>query len=118
MLFSSCDTIEEGEPVVDIAKESRLQMTGGGIRKRFAAINNGEAIFIIRETETQFVVYAAQCTHQGVELNLPKEGTMKCPNHGSRFRTTDGSVIDGSAYRPLRRFNAAFDREKNLITIS
>jgi nitrite reductase/ring-hydroxylating ferredoxin subunit len=108
-ILSSCDSVQEGEPLIDLAKEERLQKIGGAIRRRFAAVNNGEAIFVIREGDNSFIAYAAQCTHQQVELNLPKEGTIKCPNHGSLFRVSDGSVIDGKAYAPLKRYAVDYD---------
>jgi nitrite reductase/ring-hydroxylating ferredoxin subunit len=117
ILFSSCDMVEQGDPVITIADEPALQQIGGAVRKRFAAINNGEAIFIIREDAQKFTAYAAQCTHQHVELNLPKEGIIKCPNHGSLFRVSDGSVIDGKAYDPLKRYPVEYDRATQRLRI-
>ena len=116
-IVSSCDSVHEGEPVIDLAKEERLQRVGGAIRRRFAAVNNGESIFVIRESETVFIAYAAQCTHQHVELNLPKEGTIKCPNHGSLFRVTNGTVIDGKAYDPLKRYRVDYDAATHRLRI-
>lgn len=116
-IVSSCDSVHEGEPVIDLAKEERLQRIGGAVKKRFAAINNGESIFVIRESETVFIAYAAQCTHQYVELNLPKEGIIKCPNHGSLFRVSDGSVIDGKAYDPLKRYTVDYDETTQRLRI-
>lgn len=114
---SSCDTVHDGEPVIDLAQEERLRNVGGAVRKRFALLNNGEAIFIIRHGETEFLSYAAQCTHQHVELNLPKEGTIKCPNHGSLFRVSDGTVIDGKAYDPLKKFRVDYDASNQQLSI-
>jgi Rieske Fe-S protein len=116
-ILSSCDSVQEGEPVVDLSQEERLHSVGGAIRRRFAAVNNGEAIFVIRESESTFIAYAAQCTHQGVELLPPAEGIMKCPNHGSLFRVSDGSVIDGKAYEPLLRFTVEYDASVNHLRI-
>lgn len=116
--LASCNAVEEGEPVLDLTKETKLQTVGGAVRKRFARINHGEAIFVIRESESRFVAYAAQCTHQGVELQLPKNGMMKCPNHGSQFRTLNGMVLDGPAYAPLRSFIVQYDEQTHRVTIS
>ena len=103
--------------MIDLAKEERLHRIGGAIRKRFAAVNNGEAIFVIRESENSFIAYAVQCTHKGVELLPPAEGIMKCPNHGSLFRVSDGTVIDGKAYEPLLRFTVEYDAAVNHLRI-
>ena len=116
-ILSSCDSVQKGEPVINLAKEEQLHRIGGAIRRRFAAVNNGEAIFVIRESENSFIAYAAQCTHKGVELLPPAEGIMKCPNHGSLFRVSDGSVIDGKAYEPLPRFTVEHDASVNHLRI-
>ncbi|MHB1049230.1 MAG: Rieske (2Fe-2S) protein [Bacteroidota bacterium] len=116
-ILSSCDSVQEGEPVIDLSQEERLHRVGGAIRRRFAAVNNGEAIFVIRDSESTFTAYAAQCTHKGVELLPPAEGIMKCPNHGSLFRVSDGSVIDGKAYEPLLRFTVEHDAAVNQLRI-
>jgi len=109
--------VHDGEPVIDLAHEDRLRNIGGAVRKRFALLNNGEAIFIIRHSETEFLSYAAQCTHQHVELIMPVDGIIKCPNHGSRFNAGDGSVIDGKAYDPLKKFRIDYDVTNQRISI-
>lgn len=116
-VVSSCDTIDDGEPVVDINKYSDLKKIGGAIKKRYSRLNNGEPILIIRESENNFVVYSALCTHKGVEVKLPKNGEIVCPNHGSRFRVNDGSVIEGKAIELLVSFPTAFDDTTNLLRI-
>jgi len=116
-LLSSCDTVIDGEPTLRLPDERALQRLGGAVRKRFAAVNGGEAVFIIRESEHGFTAYAAQCTHQSVELRPPAEGEMVCPNHGSRFTTSDGSVIEGKATVPLPRFGVRYDAQAQTITL-
>ncbi len=66
--------------------------------------------FVIEEKELllinaggQFFCLDARCTHAGAPLS---EGTVNgdvltCPWHRSRFKITDGSVINGPAQRPL-----------------
>lgn len=103
--------------MIDLKKEEQLRDIGGAVKKRFAAINNAESIFIIHESDRKYLAYAAQCTHQWVELTMPVDGIIKCPNHGSRFRATDGSVIDGKAYEPLKQFAVEYDEEAQLLRI-
>jgi len=117
-LLSSCDTVEEGEPVLHLAGYSELQKAGGAIKKRFRALNNSEPVLIIRISEYNFAAYSALCTHKGVEVRLPKNGEIVCPNHGSRFKVSDGKVIDGKAIEPLRKFIATYNLTTNTLTIS
>ncbi|MEW6061227.1 MAG: Rieske (2Fe-2S) protein [Bacteroidota bacterium] len=114
-LLSACDTVEEGEPVVHLADYPELQTPGGAIKKRFRQLNNSEPILIIRLSEKEFAAYSALCTHKGVEVRLPKDGIIVCPNHGSRFRSNDGTVIDGKAIEPLKKFETSWNTATNVL---
>lgn len=116
-MLASCDTVDNGEPVIDLSEYPELQKPGGAIKKRYSRLNNSEPILIIRISEGQFVAYSALCTHKGVEVKLPKDGEIVCPNHGSRFRAENGKVIEGKAIEPLQKFNVAFDLESNMLKI-
>jgi nitrite reductase/ring-hydroxylating ferredoxin subunit len=116
-LLSSCDTVEEGVPVLNIADYPALQRPGGAVKKRYRRLNGAEPILIIRESTNAFVVYSAICTHQEAELRLPKEGVIVCPNHGSKFSVQTGAVISGEAYAPLKQFPAQFDIQSNTLSI-
>lgn len=116
-LLSACDTIEQGEPVIHLADYPELQTPGGAIKKRYSRLNNGEPILIIRLSRKEFAAYSALCTHKGVEVRLPKNGEIVCPNHGSRFRVADGTVIDGKTIEPLKKFETFFDVQANMLRI-
>jgi Rieske Fe-S protein len=98
---------------VNIATEAQLQTVGGAVIR---TINNNQVV-IIRSAPAAFLVFSAICTHDGCPVNLPMNGTMFCPCHGSRFSATDGSVVNGPAQTALRRFNATFDAMTNILTI-
>ncbi|MFC7846096.1 Rieske (2Fe-2S) protein [Streptomyces sp. NPDC057382] len=49
----------------------------------------------------EFRAFSAICTHQRCLVNSVADGTIDCPCHGSRFRVSDGSVVDGPATEPL-----------------
>ncbi|MBI2429873.1 MAG: Rieske (2Fe-2S) protein [Ignavibacteriales bacterium] len=116
-IISACDTVDDGEPVINLGDYPELQRPGGAIKKRYSRLNNSEPILIIRRSESQFVAYSALCTHKGVEVKLPKDGEIVCPNHGSRFRTKDGTVIEGKAIEPLQQISATYDAAKNILRI-
>lgn len=63
---------------------------------------DGTPIVIVQPTTGAFKAYDARCTHQGTTVGAPKNGVMTCPNHGSRFRAADGSVVNGPAGSPLK----------------
>lgn len=117
-VLSSCDTVDDGEPVIKIEDYPPLQKIGGAVKKRYTTLNNSEPILIIRLSENHFAAYSALCTHKGVEVKLPKDGEIVCPNHGSRFRVDDGEVIEGKAIEPLRKFQTDFDQQSNILKIS
>lgn len=128
-LVSSCTNPEDastqssvpltpGDPVIDLAAESSLQSIGGAVKKRYSAINSGRTIIVVRISSSGFAAFAAQCTHQGSEINLPISGTMTCPNHGSKFNASTGGVVQGPAASSLPHFTAVFDSGKNTVTIT
>lgn len=105
------------EPVIDINKETALQNVGGAVKKRISSVNGGSVIIVVRTGETTFVALSAICTHQGSEVGLPDKDVITCPNHGSRFNATNGSVINGPATSPLPKFTATYDANYNTVTI-
>lgn len=50
-----------------------------------------------------FQAFSAICTHQGCTVNEVTGPTINCPCHGSQFDSTDGSVVQGPAEKPLPR---------------
>lgn len=45
--------------------------------------------------------FTAICTHAGCTVGDVSGGTINCRCHGSRYRITDGTVVNGPAPRPL-----------------
>ena len=58
-------------------------------------------IVVTQPGEGDFKAFSAICTHQNCLVAEVADGTIHCPCHGSRFRITDGSVVQGPATRPL-----------------
>lgn len=49
----------------------------------------------------EFKAFSAICTHQRCLVSSVSDGMIDCPCHGSRFRVSDGSVVNGPATQPL-----------------
>ncbi|MDE3235268.1 MAG: Rieske 2Fe-2S domain-containing protein [Bacteroidota bacterium] len=72
-------------------------------------VQNG--VIIVRtasgNTASSFAAVQVACTHQGTSIGYEKSANdFLCPNHGSRF-ALDGSVINGPATNPLKKYNIA-----------
>ncbi|MFF9015711.1 Rieske (2Fe-2S) protein [Streptomyces sp. NPDC014870] len=60
-----------------------------------------EKVVVTQPTAGDFKAFSAICTHQGCIVAKVENGTIDCACHGSKFRITDGSVVNGPATRPL-----------------
>jgi nitrite reductase/ring-hydroxylating ferredoxin subunit/uncharacterized membrane protein len=62
---------------------------------------DGTPVVVVREDGEWFGL-AARCTHAGGPLDEGevRDGCVKCPWHGSRFRLIDGTVAQGPAFAP------------------
>ncbi|GAA3031050.1 Rieske (2Fe-2S) protein [Streptosporangium longisporum] len=77
-----------------LAKTADIPEGGGKVFK-------DEKIVITQPTAGQFKAFSSACTHQGCDVDKVADGTIDCPCHGSKFKITDGSVVDGPATKPL-----------------
>ena len=76
---------------------------------------NGKPVVIFRPDDKTVMAYDAACTHAGCTV-APAGGNFDCPCHGSSFKGSDGSVINGPARSPLGRLKAAVDGEWITVT--
>ena len=119
LLYSSGDIpVAQGTAELFLENEPGLHSIGSAVKKRFAAVNDGKVILIVRNGKHSFSAYAAQCTHWGAEVELPRNGVLVCPFHGSRYSSGDGSVIQGPAKEPLRQFHITFDESNQRLTLA
>jgi cytochrome b6-f complex iron-sulfur subunit len=70
---------------------------GGGL----VLDNPGGGKILVVRTGNEVKAYNAACTHQGTPVDAPVDGVATCPNHGSEFSATDGSVKKGPATAAL-----------------
>lgn len=84
---------------------------GGGL---VVANPNGGVVLIVR-TGSEAKAYNAACTHMGTTVDAPVDGVATCPNHGSQFSTSDGSVKKGPATSPLATVNVKVDGDQVVL---
>ena len=66
--------------------------------------------------EGAFVALSAKCTHKGCTVSYSSsKNTLPCPCHGSVFKI-DGSVINGPASAPLKKYKVT--KEGDVLTIT
>lgn len=66
----------------------------------------GDAEILVVNLDGQLFCLSARCTHAGAPLAEGElsHDVLTCPWHGSRFKVTDGSVIEGPAEEALRTY--------------
>lgn len=76
---------------------------------------NGKTVVIFRQDDKTVLAYDAACTHAGCPV-APAGEDFDCPCHGSSFKGSDGSVVNGPAQAPLGKLKAAIDGEWITVT--
>ena len=95
--------------IIDLTdgKFSSLGATGGSVI---------EQSIIIFNTGNGFLALSSVCTHRGCAVEYDhSSGNVPCPCHGSVFSTT-GSVMNGPAESPLKKYDIA--QEGDILTIT
>lgn len=84
---------------------------GFGVDTKF---QNQHRIWVVRNTEGIFVIYAV-CTHLGCTPDWkPSENKFKCPCHGSGY-DSEGVNFEGPAPRPMDRAKVELDPEGQIV---
>ncbi len=109
---------------LDVTTEQALASVGGVVKKTFGSNNGGMPVFIVRTSETTFVVLSSRCSHEGCEVDLPSQagGKLLCRCHLAEFDPLTGEQTKPPSGRkatgPLQRFAATFDPQTNILTIT
>lgn len=106
---SAGTSVPAGTPV-RVGKLGDVQVGGTATAKM-----DGKTVVIFRKDETTVLAYDATCTHAGCPV-APAGEDFECPCHGSSFKGSDGSVVNGPAKAPLAKLKATIDGE--WITVS
>jgi cytochrome b6-f complex iron-sulfur subunit len=80
-----------------LARVAEIPVGGG----KLVSAPDGSAILLVQPTAGRVLGFDPTCTHQGTQVNPPVNNVIECPNHHSRYRATDGSVVNGPAAAPL-----------------
>lgn len=75
----------------------------------------GARVVVAQPTEGEFVAYSSSCTHQGTPVESGEGLELVCPNHGSRFDATDGSVLNGPATRALESLSVTVEGDQLVL---
>ena len=84
---------------------------GGGL----IVDNPSGGVILLARTGNDVKAYNAACTHQGTTVDAPVNGIATCPNHGSEFSTTDGSVKKGPATTALATVNVTVNGDQIVL---
>ncbi|MBB5959074.1 nitrite reductase/ring-hydroxylating ferredoxin subunit [Saccharothrix tamanrassetensis] len=69
---------------------------GGGV-----VVESGGRQLVVTRSGDTVKAFDASCPHAGTPVGAPTGGTITCPNHGSQFSATDGSLKKGPATKGL-----------------
>jgi Rieske Fe-S protein len=90
-----------------------LQTVGGALQ---ISSPSGDVVILVRTSQSEVAALSAVCTHAGCLVSFDTQANdLACPCHGSRFGL-DGSVVQGPASAPLRRYSATL--AGNQVTIA
>lgn len=110
--LAACSDSDSGDDSKDSSKPSEAQTSAGKtVLAQTSAVAvgsgvvvnapDGAPIVVVQPEQGTFKAFSAKCTHQGTTVNAPVDDVITCPNHGSQFSASDGSVERGPATRPL-----------------
>jgi len=105
LLSCASDDVSPTGPAADVDFTLDLSQPPNVTLNNVGGAVSANGIVIARASATNIVAVSQACTHQGTAVVFrPSRNDFQCPNHGSVF-SLSGSVTQGPATRPLRRFN-------------
>ncbi|MFA1551186.1 Rieske (2Fe-2S) protein [Actinomadura chokoriensis] len=72
-------------------------------------------VVVCQPRQGQFTAFSATCTHRGCSVGSVSGGTINCPCHGSKFKITDGSVVNPPADEPLKARKVTVQGDKIML---
>jgi cytochrome b6-f complex iron-sulfur subunit len=84
---------------------------GGGL----VVTNPQGGMVLVVRTGSEVKAFNAACTHMGTTVDAPQDGVATCPNHGSQFSSSDGSVKKGPATQALATVNVKVEGDQIVL---
>jgi Rieske Fe-S protein len=109
--LTSCSSgsSSSGSPTTTKVKTSDVPV-GGGV------IESATSVVVVQPTAGDFKAYSAVCPHQGCTVDGIANGKITCPCHGSVFKVSDGSVVNGPATQGLTVLPSKVDGSEVVVT--
>lgn len=74
-----------------------------------------QGLVVTQPQQGRFEAFDAHCTHAGCQVSTFDERGIVCVCHNSVFSTTDGSVLQGPAEKPLGRARVTVDGDTLVV---
>jgi Rieske Fe-S protein len=108
--------VMNGKITIPVAQYPSLASPGGTLVGKPTGLD--DKLMIARVSAEMIVCVSAICTHLGCTIGLAlPDMDFQCPCHGSRF-AFDGSVLNGPAASPVKKYPVTFDQTNAVITVS
>ena len=80
-------------------------------------ITVGDKGILLVNSDGNFYATDEMCTHEDARLctGFVKEGYVKCPLHGSRFKVTTGELLDGPSEEGVQQYAVKVEGEDILV---
>ncbi|NKZ03964.1 Rieske (2Fe-2S) protein [Actinomadura latina] len=91
-----------------LAAASEIPVGGGKV------FEDAEVV-VCQPQQGRFTAFSASCTHRGCSVGSVSGGTINCPCHGSKFKISDGSVVNPPADEPLKKKNVTVQDGKIML---
>jgi menaquinol-cytochrome c reductase iron-sulfur subunit len=83
----------------------------------WAGISAKSALWLRRQSETEFVAFSVNCTHLGCPVRwLPDAELFMCPCHGGVYYK-DGTVAAGPPPKPLVRYDVRIENGQVMVKV-
>lgn len=109
------DTGGPADLKIDITEPDYAVLATAGGAVYVTVPGSAKPVILYRKNATEVTAVSSECTHAGCQVNLPVNGVIGCPCHGSTF-DQDGRVTGGPASADLKSHTASLNG--NTISIN